>query len=169
MNIHDSAPYQLLVDHLSAASETSTNVSSIECPAKPTNYTCPKVLTLTKEELTKKICDYESILSGSVTFIPDNEKSTTRCGSMKVIKHDAKQDVEVPELPEKVALVMGKECPAVTNDTMYMLLKTPMQIGTKFIIADDSQIDLLNAQSITKEEIAGLIKQCPKQIVKASN
>lgn len=153
-----------MVDHLAAASETYTNVSSIECPAKPTNYTCPKVLTLNKEELKKKICDYESVLSGSITFVPDNEKSETRCGSMKAIKQDTKPDVECPELPEKVAVVMGKDCPAITNDTIYMLLKTPMKIGTKFIIADGSEIELLNSQSITKEEIAGFIKQCPKQV-----
>lgn len=158
----------MLVDHLSAsASETFTNVSSIECPPQPNPYTCPQMLNLSKEELKQKLCDYENVITGIVSFVPDTEKAQTRCGAMRIIKSDGKS--AVADLPEKMAIVLGKECQLktimesqqVTKDQVYILTKTSIPAGTKFILADGVNVDMLSAQSIQKEEISAILKSCP--------
>lgn len=169
---HEAAPYQLLVDHLSAAAsenkEIFTNVSSIECPAKPSDYTCPQMLKFSKEELKKKICDYETVLSGMISLVPDTEKAQTRCGAMKIDRQNVKNDDDITELPDKMAIVMGKDCQydsskVANNDQVFMFVKTAIPSGTKFILADGTNIDLLSSQEITNDEIANLMKQCPKK------
>lgn len=162
------------MDHLAAAASDSkeifTNVSSIECPPKPTDYTCPQMLNLNKEELKKKLCEYETVLTGVMSLVPCTEKAQTRCGAFKIAKQDVKNEDEMTELPEKMAVVMGKECQLksildgqINNDQVYMLVKTAIPSGTKYIVVDGANIDLLNSQSITKEELSGVMKQCPKK------
>lgn len=171
MSSHEAAPYQLLVDHLAAASEGKevfTNVSTIECPVKPTDYTCPQMFTLNKEELKQKLCDYESVITGSISFVPETDKAQTRCGAMKVIKQDAKNDDEATDLPDKLAFVIGKDCKinSIMNgsdDQVYVMLKTDFPSGTKLIVADSSNIDLLSSSVVSKEELATLMKSCPKK------
>lgn len=174
MNGHEAAPYQLLVDHLAAAAsenkEIFTNVSSIECPLKPSDYTCPQVLNLGKEELKKKLCDYETVVSGVLSLVPNTEKAQTRCGAMKIVKQDAKNEDEMTDLPEKMAVVFGKDCqlkPIVdgeaVSDQVYMLVKTTIPSGTKFILVDGANIDMLSSQAISKEEMAAVMKSCPKK------
>lgn len=174
MNGNEAAPYQLLVDHLAAAAsdikEIFTNVSTIECPPKPSDYTCPQMLD--KEELKKKICDYETVLTGEINLVPSTEKAQTRCGALKVIKQEAKNDDETTDLQEKLAIVFGKDCklPEVletgnktTNATeMHVLVKTAIPSGTKFILADGMNINLISSQVISKDEISTLLKQCQK-------
>lgn len=173
MSHQEAAPYQLLVDHLAAASdikEIFTNVSNIECPTKPTDYTCPQMLKLGKEELKKKLCEYETVLTGQFAFVPDTEKAQTQCGAMKVLKQEAKNADETSDLAEKLAVVLGKDCQLKSimdgkenNDTVYMLTKTAIPSATKFILMDGSSIDLLSSQAINKEELSQLLKQCPKK------
>lgn len=161
----------MLVDHLAAGStEVFSNVSAIECPAKPTDFTCPQMLNLNKDELKKKLCEYETVLSGVMTFVPETEKAQTRCGAFKITKQDAKNEDEVTDLPEKMAVVLGKDCQLnkimdgqVNNDQVYMLLKTVVSSGTKYIVIDGSNVDLLNSQAIKKEELTQLMKECPKK------
>lgn len=163
----------MLVDHLAAAAtETFTNVSGIECPPQPSAYTCPQMLNLSKEELKKKICDYENVLTGIVSLVPDTEKAQTRCGAMKIIKSDGKS--AVADLPEKMAIVLGKNCQLktimdnnaqqATKDQVYVLTKTAMPPGTKFILANGSDVDMLSSQAIPNEEISALLKQCPAKV-----
>lgn len=165
----EAAPYQLLVDHLAAASdikEILSNVSTIECPPKPSDYTCPKILT--KEELHKNICQYETVLTSELNLVPETEKAQTRCGAMKLMKQDAKNEDERIELPEKLAVVFGKDCklPELFESKkdgvseFFVLIKTSVPHGTKFILADGTNIDLVSTQGISKEEISGLLKKC---------
>lgn len=191
MTGHEAAPYQLLVDHLAAAASdaketTFSNVSTIECPAKPSDYTCPKVLTnLSKEELKKKICEYDTVLTGGLNLIPDTDKAQTRCGAMKLEKVLAKSDEDAVELANKMAIVMGKDCEiqkllaseqqagkisGASNeqqqqqqlDQIHMLIKASIPTSTKFILADGANMDLLSASVISKDELASFMKQCPK-------
>lgn len=166
-----------MVDHFSAASEKSeifTNASSIECPTKPSDYTCPKVLELTKDELKKKICDYENVLTGVLTLVPETEKAETRCGAFKLIKQDVKSADDVIELPEKLAVVLGKECAVKKlfeaskkdgeqQDQILVLIKSAIPSGTKFMLLDGTDVDLASASIISKEEIPEIMKQCPKK------
>lgn len=175
MSGHESAPYQLLVDHLAAAAsenkEIFANISSIQCPAKPTDYTCPQVLSMEKEELKKKLCDYETILTGVMSLVPDSQKATTHCGAFNILKQDAKNADEVAQLSERIALVLGKDCQLKSvleqqqneNNPVFILVKTGVPTGTKFIVADGSNIDLLSSQSIDKDELSSLMQQCPKK------
>lgn len=112
---HEAAPYLILVDHLAAASDyketTFANVSTIECPSKPSDYTCPKVLNgLNKEQLKAKLCEYDTILTGSATLIPDTGKAQTRCGAMKMEKPIFKNAEDQTELSNKMAVVFGRDC-----------------------------------------------------------
>lgn len=166
-----------MVDHLAAASdmkEIFTNVSTIECPSKPSDYYCPKMLT--KEELKKNICQYETVLTGEVNLVPDTEKAQTRCGAMRLLKQDAKNEDAHIEMPEKLAIVFGKDCklPEVyeskknASSELLMLIKTSVPHGTKFILADGTNIDLVSAEGVSKEEISGLLKKCPTGTAAAS-
>lgn len=172
---HEAAPYQMLVDHLAAAASekevTFANVSSIECPSKPSDYTCPQVLNIKdKEELKKKLCDYETIITGMISLVPDTEKAQTRCGAMKIEKPVFKNDEDSTELTSKMAVVLGKDCQIesilegakVGQPQVHMLIKSSIPSNTKFILADGANMDLLNANLITKDEIASILKQCPK-------
>lgn len=169
-----------MVDHLAAASDSKQAYSnvSIECPSKPSDYTCPRVLSLNKEELKKKLCDYETIMSGSLNLIPDTEKSQTRCGGMKIDKVSVKNDEDNVDLVKQMAVVIGKDCQlkslfennsTTTNknaahqeEQFHMLVKTPIPSSTKLILADGANMDLLWASAISKDEIASILKQCPK-------
>lgn len=168
------APYSLLVDHLAAAASENkgvfTNVSAIECPAKPSDYTCPQMLNLNKEQLKAKICDYETILTGSLSLLPDTDKAQTRCGSFRVIKQDNKNEDEAVKLQEKLAVIVGKQCqlkPIFENangqDQVFMLIKSAPPSGTKFAVMDDDSMHLMSSQAVSKEELASMLKQCPKQ------
>lgn len=177
---HDAAPYSLLVDHLAAATDaketTFANISTIECPSKPSDYTCPRVLTLTKEELKKKICEnYETVVSGSVALIPETEKAQTRCGTMRIAKPVFKDDEDSVELTNKMAVVFGKDCDLKsiidkenTNETnksqqqFHILIKASIPSDTKFILADGANMDLVSSSIVTRDEIAAMLKQCPK-------
>lgn len=126
------------------------------------------MLNLNKEELKKKLCDYENVLTGLINFVPDTEKSQTRCGSMKILKSDGKNTVA--DLPEKMAIVLGKDCQyksimenvqSTNRDQVFLLTKNNVPAGTKLIIADGANIDMLSSQAIQKEEIAALMKSCP--------
>lgn len=172
MSGFDAAPYQLLVDHLAAAASEKdvafANVSSIECPSKPSDYTCPQILTATKEELKKKLCDYETILTGSISLVPDTDKAQTRCGAMRIEKPTFKSDEDTTELTNKMAVVFGKDCKLKSlveagneEPTVHMLIKSSIPSSTKFILADGAQMDLLSASLITRDEIASILKQCP--------
>lgn len=169
------APYALLVDHLASASsenkEVFTNVSAIECPAKPSDYACPQMLTLTKDQLKAKICDYETILTGSMSLVPDTDKAQTRCGAFKITKQDNKNEDEAAELQDKMAVIVGKDCQlksilsgsATGQDQVYMLVKSTIPSGTRFAVLDGANMDLMSAQSVSKDDISSLLKQCPKQ------
>lgn len=163
---------------MAAASDkevTFTN-TSIKCPPKPSDYTCPKVLQLKdKEEIKKELCKYETVLSGSISLLPDNEQSDTRCGPMKMDKPIFKNEDEKTELTNKMAVVFGKGCQLKqlyesqtgqkldsSEPRVHVLVKTPIPSGTKFMVVDGQNMDLLNASLITKEEIAAAFKQCPK-------
>lgn len=163
----------MLVDHLASASESKevfTNISSIECPPKPSDYVCPQMLTLNKEELSKKICDYETVLTGLTSFVPDTTKAQTRCGAMKLVQQDVKSEEEAVKMADKLAIVLGKDCQLKSvyegqnnNDLVYMLVKTAIPSGTKFILVDGANIDMLSSSAISKEEISSLMKKCPKK------
>lgn len=173
---------------MAAASEATFN-STIECPAKPTNYTCPKTLNLSKEELKNQICNYDSIITGTISLVPDSDKSQTRCGSLKVVKQESRGTGESgSDLPEKVAVVLAKECQvrgildsttttvattsttkdATQSDTVYLLIKKTVSPGAKYLLIDGNEMDLLSSQIISKEEISGLMKQCPARKVSAN-
>lgn len=166
--------YSSLVDHFASASETKetyANSTNVECPAKPSGYTCPKLLNVSKEELKSKICDYESVLNGVISFVADTDKAKTRCGSLKVNKQLVKceEDAGYTSEGKKLAIVLGKECQlkSITdrssgNDEIYMLTKNALPSGTTHIVADGANVDLMSSQAISKEEISSLLKQCPK-------
>lgn len=165
----------MLVDHLAAAASENkdvfTNVSSIECPTKPSDYTCPQLLSLTKDQLKAKICEYETVLTGSMSLLPDTEKAQTRCGAFKIVKQENKSDDEATAVQDKLAVIVGKDCQLKTifdntkagQDQVYMFIKSSIPSGTKFAVIDGTNMDLMSAQSISKEDIASLLKQCPKQ------
>lgn len=163
----------MLVDHFAAASEkeaTFANVSSIECPSKPSDYVCPQILNTNKEELKKKLCDYETVLTGQVSLVPDTDKAQTRCGAMRIEKPLFKNDEDSTELTNKLAVVFGKDCQVKSivdgakagEPQVHMLIKSMIPSSTKFILADGANMDLLNANLISKDEIASILKQCPK-------
>lgn len=169
----DSAPYQLLVDHLASASDskqTFANVSTIECPSKPSDYTCPQLLNVSKDDLAKKICEYDTVLTGIISLIPDTDKAQTRCGAMKIDKPLVKSDDDATELTDKMAVVLGKDCQlksisdkeANKEEQIHMLVKASLPSSTKFILADGANMDLLSGSLIKRDEIASILKQCPK-------
>lgn len=174
MSAHDAAPYQLLVDHIAAASEGKLN-TSIECPPKPQDYTCPIALeSQSKEELKKKVCEYDNIIVGRVELTPEAEKATTRCGSMKVSDLQARQGGESSELPQNVAVLVGKDCPAAKLVTsvdqrqqqqqgqlVYVLVKGLVPSGTKLVVLDGASMALVPAQDLAKEDLLAMMKQCP--------
>lgn len=169
----------MLVDHLAAASDKDASYTNttIKCPPKPSDYTCPKVLdTKNKEEFKKQLCQYDTVLTGTITLLPDNEQSDTRCGPMKVEKPALfKNEEDNTEMAEKMAVVFAKGCqlkqlyenqPGQKVDSseprVHVLFKSPMQSGTKFVVVDGSNMDLISAGLITKEEIVSALKSCPK-------
>lgn len=106
-----------------------------------------------------------------MTFVPDTDKAETHCGALKVSKQEAKAEEAVVDLPEKLAVVLGKGCnlksimeASVSKDQVYVLAKKSIPAGTKLIIADGVNIDLLNSQALQKEELSSLLKQCPKKV-----
>lgn len=171
--IQEVPPY--LVDHLAAASENKesspSNVTNLECPAKPSDYQCPQVITSDKEELKKKICEYETVLSGTIVLYPDNEKAQSHCGAFNLNKQYVKCEEDRVDLPEHLAVVIGKGCPPLkpiiessgTNETVHLLVKTVLQSGTKFILVDGANIDLIDSKQVSPTDIAGFIEQCPKK------
>jgi len=176
----------MLVDHFASATEaketTFANISSIECPAKPSDYRCPQLLSLTKEQLSKKICEYETVLTGSASLIPDTEKAQTRCGSMNVDGTSFKNEEDIVEVYRKIAIVFGKDCQSKSilekenamnrvgdgkqkqdsNEKFHLLIKASIPASTKFVLADGANMDLLSASVISREEIDSILKQCPK-------
>lgn len=174
-NQHD-APYQLLVDHLAAAAsdikEVLVNASSIECPAKPADYTCPQMLTINKEEMKKKICEYETVIAGQMALVPETEKAQTRCGAMKVLQQNVKSDDDQTSIAENLAIVLGKDCQChkqITSinqktqqpEQVFLLIKSVVPTNVKYIVADGANMDLMSSQQISKEEISAMIKSCP--------
>lgn len=138
------------------------------------------MLSLTKEELKKKICEYETILTGSASMIPDSDKAQTRCGVMRIDKPLFKNDEDQVELTDKMAVVFGKDCQlksildtAAANATIdkdqkqllqqfHMLIKASIPSKTSFVLSDGANMDVVSTSVISKEEIASLLKQCPK-------
>ena len=155
----------------------------IECPSKPTDYTCPQVLSMNKEQLKKELCKYETILSGSVSLIPDTEKAQTTCGAMKIAdKPIVRSDEDASELTNKMAVVFGKECQqlkqvlgntagtrlqtaaaySAPEQQIHVLVKAPIPSNTKFMLVEGSAMDLLSGSAISKDELAAIMKSCPK-------
>lgn len=172
LSVHEAAPYQLLVDHLSAAATETKEIfvnSSVECPAKPSDYVCPQILKLTKDELKAKICEYDSVLVGGLKFKQDEDKFQTRCGALDLVKHIARVEEEAPEVSQRTAVVLGKSCPGLEDiysgktEQVHMLIKTPIPSGVKFILVDGTNVSLLDSSLFKQEELVELMKQCPKQ------
>lgn len=168
------SPYQLLVDHLAAAASESTgvvaaNMTQFECPAKMADYTCPKLISLSKEELKAKICDYESIITGKLNLVKDKDTAQTNCGGFRLEKQVAKCNEDITELPEQIAVVFGKGCqlePIVDasskNETVHLLIKNTIPSGSKFMLLDGANMDLIDSKIVAQDEIAKLLEQCPK-------
>jgi hypothetical protein len=170
----------MLVDHLAAAAsdkDYSFANTTIKCPPKPNDYTCPKVLdSKNKEEVKKQLCQYETVLTGTITLLPDNEQSDTRCGPMKIEKPAVfKSDEDNTEMTDKMAVVFGKGCQLKqlyesqtgqkldsSEPRVHVLVKSPIPSGTKYVVVDGSNMDLMNAAFITKDEIMSAFKACPK-------
>lgn len=168
-SLKQQEPYQQLVDHLAAASETNATSASVVCPPKAANYVCPRLLSV--EELKKSICQYETAINAQVNLVPDNEKSQNRCGALKNIKIEARNKDLVQGIDENTAAIVGKDCDAIQKFfaknpqqsvvEVLMVSKINVPSGTKFIVADGSHVDLVSAQSISIGEIGALLKQCP--------
>lgn len=122
-----------------------------------------------KEELKEKICQYDGILTSQITLLPDTENATTLCGALKVVKQESIDGEENDDLDDKLAVVLGKDCKLESllstgkRDKLYVLLKTAIPSGTKHIIIEQSNSDLLSIDAMSADELSSIIRQCPKK------
>lgn len=160
------------VNRLATAASYSEPVFSTECPTKLSDYSCPKSLSLTKGQLAAKICEYDAVFTGLARTSLSRphpvlgRKASDRCSAIQIVERANMDNGEArTAAQEPLAIIVGKECQLdkiSKNDQVYVFVKGSIPSGTNFAVIDGANMDLMSAQSISKEDIASLLERCQK-------
>ena len=95
------------------------------------------------------------------------------CGAYHGVKSEQVGAEEAAAVSERFAVHFGKDCKMslaqkVGNETLVLLLKAPIPSATRHIMIDESNVDVLDKQDITEEELTAMVKACTVDRIKAA-